>query len=156
MKALPQQTNPELLRLGRLSRTQTILDLASTSRGQGHTKKMTLLLEKPQGRIFFFFKSKSHPLVYNQTSKRVRKWKEEHTGVRHTGHSSPSPTGTETPPKDAHQGAAAQSTFQVVRKLMLTLSLTIIISIPQTFSRQSGKAVAQGLDGGAEEGMHFG
>lgn len=66
------------------------------------------------------------------------------------------PLALKPQPKRAHQGAAAQSTFRVARKLMLTLSLTIIISIPQTFSRQSGKAVAQGLDGGADEGVHFG
>lgn len=45
-------------------------------------------------------------------------------------------------PRVYTQGAAAQSTFQVTqvaRKLMLTLSLAIRISIPQSFSRQWGK-----------------
>lgn len=58
----------------------------------------------------------------------------------HSGHSS---TGTETPRPRMHiQEIAAQSTFQgtrVERKLLLTLLLTIIISIPQSFSRQAGR-----------------
>lgn len=49
--------------------------------------------------------------------------------------------GTETPRPWMHiQEVAAQSTFQVTRaerKLLLTLPLTFIISIPQSFSRQA-------------------
>lgn len=47
-----------------------------------------------------------------------------------------------------HSQGVAQNTFQVTqvaRKLMLTLSLAIIISIPQSFSRQSGKVRGSGL-----------
>lgn len=122
---------------------------------------MTLFLEKPQRKDFFKSQNLNHQ-VYDQTSKRVKKWKEEHPAARHDGHRLP----LELKPTQGctHPGGSSTehiSSDQAARKLMLMLSLAIIISIPQRLSRQLGKvreaeAVIQGLYGAAEEAVHFG
>jgi hypothetical protein len=96
-------------------------------------KKMTQFLKKPHGRIFFF-KSKSQPPGMQSDFQESEEWKRN---IQEPGALALKPH-----PRVYTQGAAAQSTFQVTqvaRKLMLTLSLAIRISIPQSFSRQWGK-----------------